>query len=361
MAEGKKPSDRLAFLDWMRGLGALIMLQGHSFDSLLKPELRNSDPFVLSQFVGGIAPAIFLFLTGITFAFLMDSQTKQQPSASKRVLRALHRSLYLFLLAFLFRLQLFAFGYPSSPAGDLLKVDILNCMGLAMALFAPMAVFTTRERIRLCGILGILVAVLSPLVSMAGSAGLPWLIKAYFVPSFNYFAFFPWAAFLAFGMAAGSILRLTGKEELQRSMQWAMMLGIILIVAGQYFSNLPYSLYSKSEFWLDSPGLTAIKLGVLLTIGAVAYLWVTMAGSRWSLLRQLGRTSLLVYWVHIELVYGRWLGPWKTQLGILQVVVFAVVLVITMTGLSLLRTNWQSVRSFLNLNPIPAPGPASGD
>ena len=361
MTEQKKPTDRLAFLDWMRGLGAFIMLQGHSFDSLLKPELRSSGAFVLSQFVGGIAPAIFLFLTGITFAFLMDSQSKQQPSSSKRVLRALHRSGYLFLLAFLFRLQLFAFGYPTSPAGELLKVDILNCMGLAMAIFAPMAVFTTRERIRLCGILGVLIAVLSPLVTMAGSGSLPWLAKAYFVPSYNCFGFFPWAAFLVFGMAAGSVLRAVGKEELQRIMQWAMLLGIVLVVGGQYFSNLPYSIYTKSEFWLDSPGLTIIKLGVLLTIGAIAYLWVTLSGSRWSLLRQLGRTSLLVYWVHIELVYGRWFGPWKMQLVIVQVVVFAAVLVITMTGLSLLRTNWRNVRSFLSPTPIPAPDPASGD
>ena len=361
MTDQKKPTDRLAFLDWMRGLGAFIMLQGHSFDSLLKPELRNAGPFVLSQFVGGIAPAIFLFLTGMTFAFLMDSQSKQQPSAPKRILRALHRSGYLFLLAFLFRLQLFAFGYPNSPAGDLVKVDILNCMGLAMAIFAPMAVFTTRERIRLCGILGLLVAVLSPLVTLAGSDSLPWMAKAYFVPSYNYFGFFPWAAFLAFGMAAGSILRVVGKEELQRTMQWAMLLGVGLIIGGQYFSNLPYSLYTKSEFWLDSPGLTLIKLGVLLTMAAIAYLWVTLAGSRWSLFRQLGRTSLLVYWVHIELVYGRWFGPWKMQLGILQVVVFAAVLIITMTSLSSLRTNWQSVRSFLSPAPIPAPDPASGD
>lgn len=361
MVEQKKTSDRLAFLDWMRGLGAFIMLQGHSFDSLLKPELRNSGPFVLSQFVGGIAPAIFLFLTGITFAFLMDSQSKQQPSSSKRVLRALSRSGYLFLLAFLFRLQLFSFGYPNTATTDLAKVDILNCMGLAMAIFAPMAVFTTKERVRLCGILGILVAVLSPLVSMAGGDSLPWLMKAYFVPNFNGFAFFPWAAFLAFGMAAGSILRVTGKEELQRTMQWAMLLGILLILGGQYFSNLPYSLYAKSDFWLDSPGLTVIKLGVLLTIAAIAYLWVTTAGSRWSLFRQLGRTSLLVYWVHIELVYGRWFGAWKGQFVILQAVTFAVVLIITMTGLSMLRTNWPSVRAFFNPGPLPAPERVSGD
>jgi hypothetical protein len=28
----------------------------------------------------------------------------------------------------------------------------------------------------------------------------------------------------------------------------------------------------------------------------------------------LGTSSLLVYWVHIEIVYGRWLGIWKEKL-----------------------------------------------
>ncbi len=354
-------TERLAFLDWVRGLAAFIMLQGHSFDSLLKPELRDSGPFVLSQFVGGIAPAIFLFLTGITFAFLMDSQTRREPDAKQRVLKALRRSGYLFLLAALFRLQLFLFGYPNSPAADLLKVDILNCMGLAMLLFAPMAVFTTFERIRLCTILGVVVAALSPLVS-ADKPALPWFLSAYFVPSLKYFSFFPWASFLAFGMAFGSILRHVPKEDFHLVMQWSMKMGIVLVLGGQYFSNLPYSVYPKSEFWLDSPGLACIKLGVVLILMPVAFLWSNLEGlQRWSFFRQLGRTSLLVYWVHIELVYGRWFGSWKEQLTIFQAVVFVVVLIVAMTLLSILRTNWSTIRNWIGPTPVPAPDPAPGD
>jgi uncharacterized membrane protein len=362
MAAEANSNERLAFLDWVRGLAAFIMLQGHTFDSFVKPSLRDSGPFVLSQFVGGVAPAIFLFLTGITFAFLMDSQTRREPDSKKRVLKALRRSGYLFLLAYLFRLQLFLFGYPNSPAADLFKVDILNCMGLAMLLFAPMAVFTTFERIRLCTVLGFTVAALSPLVSSAETSAMPSFLKAYFVPSFKYFSFFPWASFLAFGMAAGSILRYVPKPHLHRVIQWSMKIGIVLILGGQYFSNIPYSLYPKSEFWLDSPGLASIKLGVVLVVLSVAFLWSNLAGPQhWSLFRQLGRTSLLVYWVHIELVYGRWFGFWKEQLSITQTVAFAGILIVAMTLLSLLRTNWAIVRNWISPTPIPAHDHASGD
>lgn len=355
-------TERLAFLDWVRGLAAFIMLQGHTFDSFVKPSARDSGPFVLSQFVGGIAPAIFLFLTGITFAFLMDSQSRRQPDAKRRVLKALRRSGYLLLLAYLFRLQLFLFGYPYSPAADLLKVDILNCMGLAMLLFAPMAVFTTFERIRLCTVLGLTVAALSPLVSAADTSALPSFLSAYFVPSFKYFSFFPWASFLAFGMAAGSILRHVPKQDFHTVIQWSMKIGIVLIIGGQFFSNIPYSLYSKSEFWLDSPGLACIKLGVVLTLIPIAFLWSNLGGPQhWSLFRQLGRTSLVVYWVHIELVYGRWFGSWKQQLSIQQAVVFSAILIALMTLLSVLTTNRLAVRNWISPAPAASPDPASGD
>src|SRR5579875_1281567 len=238
-------SGRLAFIDWVRGLAAVIMLQGHTFNSFTRTDLRDKGPYMLSQFVGGLPPAIFLFLTGITFAFLMDSQERKGASAFQRVLGALKRSRYLFLLAFLFRLQLYVFGYPTSPASELLRVDILNCMGMAMLIFAPMAVFTTRERVRLCTVLGLVIAGLSPVISMIPAAGVPKLVRGYFFPSLNYFGFFPWASFLAFGLAFGSILRVVKPDDLPRVLQWTLSIGLGIAGAAYYFSNQPYSIYAK--------------------------------------------------------------------------------------------------------------------
>src|ERR1700756_382594 len=92
-------ADRLLYLDWLRGLGAVIMLQGHVFHSFLKPELRSGGAFMMSQFVGGMPPAIFLFLTGVTLAFLMDSTERKGLPPGTRYRAALRRAGYLFLLA----------------------------------------------------------------------------------------------------------------------------------------------------------------------------------------------------------------------------------------------------------------------
>jgi uncharacterized membrane protein len=362
MAETPKKAPRLAFIDWARGLAAFIMLQGHSFHSFTRSDLRGDGPYVLSQFLGGEAPALFLFLTGITFAFLMDSREKQGLAAFDRVKAALRRSGYLFMLAFAFRVSLFVMGFPGSPASELLRVDILNCMGLTTLLLAPMAVFTTLDRIRLCTILGVIIAALSPLVSQLNSPQLPWVIQAYFVPSYNYFSFFPWGSFLAFGMAAGSVFRLVKKEQLGQVAQWMMLIGLGLIIGAHYFSSLPYTIYAKSEYWLDSPALVIVKLGVVLAVLSFAWVWANGAiAHRWSLFCQLGTTSLLVYWVHIELVYGRWFGIWKESLTNVQVVMFSVVLIVLMTLLSVLRTRGKFPGGLLRARPLAASRSASGD
>ncbi len=359
----KTKASRLAFIDWTRGLAAVIMIQGHTFDSFTAADQRHGGPFMLSQFLGGMPPAIFLFLTGITYSFLMDSQERQEPSGWKRIVGALKRSRYLFMLAFLFRLQLFVTGYPTSPASELLRVDILNCMGLAMLVLAPMAVFTTRERIRLCTILGLVICGLAPFVSLMDTSAIPALAKAYFFPNLTSFGFFPWASYLAFGMAAGSVIRITKQEEMPRLMLGLLAIGLGLVIGARYGADLPYSIYPKTEFWLNSPALTLIKLGVVLATLSVAYLWVNagLETQKWSVFRQLGTTSLLVYWVHIELVYGRWLGVWKESLGVGGVLLLTAVLLALMVGLSLLQTRYQELGSIFKPTALPQPSRVSGD
>lgn len=338
-------STRLAYLDWLRGLAAVIMIQGHAFHAFTKPELRTSGPYVLSQFVGGMPPAIFLFLVGVTLAFLMDNRERKGLPPLARWRASLRRAGYLFALAFLFRLQLWLFAWPNSPWTDLLKVDILNAMGLAVAVLSPLALLSTADRARLGAAMGLVIAGCSPLVSRLDWSGVPPLIKAYLAPDYYYFAFFPWASFVAFGVSAGSILKLVRPEQIERLMQWGAVLGFALILGGQYMANIPYSIYPSSDFWLDSPLLILIKLGVILLILAFAYVWMTyVVRDRWSWVRQFGLTSLLVYWVHIELMYGRWLWFWKENLTIGQAAIAAVAFTLLMLALSVARTQWKNWR-----------------
>ena len=103
----------------------------------------------------------------------MDSQEKKGVSASRRWVAAIKRSGYLFAAAFAFRLQLWAFSMDKSRWMDLFRVDILNCMGLALLVLSVMSVFGTEERVRLCAILGVAIAAASPLISGLDWSGAP--------------------------------------------------------------------------------------------------------------------------------------------------------------------------------------------
>lgn len=107
MAETSSKIGRLDFLDWTRGFAAAVMLQGHVFHSFTDSALRQGSHYVLSQFVGGLPPAVFLFLTGVTLAFLMDRGEKQSLPLFDRWFKSIRRAGYLWGMAMLFRLQLF--------------------------------------------------------------------------------------------------------------------------------------------------------------------------------------------------------------------------------------------------------------
>jgi fucose 4-O-acetylase-like acetyltransferase len=357
-------SHRLEYLDWVRGIGAIIMLNGHVWHSYLKPELKSSGVYNLTQFIGGMPPALFLFLTGITLAFLMDSTQRRGMTAGTRVVEAFKRSRYLFLLAFAFRIQLWIFGMPS-PWESLLKVDVLNCMGFAMAVFAVMAAFRTEERIRLCAALGLGIAFLSPLVSQMDFSGMPWMLRAYLVPDYNFFGIFPWGAYLAFGLSMGSIIRTVPPDMTDRMMQWSALTGGALILVCQYFAGSSLTIYSKAEYWLNSPAQVLTKVGVLLLMVAFAFVWTRYgAKNGWSWVRQFGTTSLLVYWVHIELVYGKASWLFKDSLNITQTAVAAVIVIPLMLLLSTLQTHrqrWKEALAELGWSFGPSPDSAAGD
>jgi uncharacterized membrane protein len=333
---------RLLFLDWARGLAAVTMLNGHAFHAFTRTDLRDRGPYAITQFIGGMPPAVFLFLVGVTLAFLMDSSQRKGMPAGTRVWKATRRAGYLFGIAFLFRLQLWVFGLPTSPWTDLLRVDVLNSMGLAVAVMSIMAVFTTTDRVRLCAVLGLAIAGVSPLVSQLDWTYVPAVFKSYIGPDTAAFGFFPWAAFVAFGMSAGSIIRLLTPDQFDRAAQWSALTGFGLILAGQYCSTFPYSIYVKSDFWLNSPWLILIKTGAVLILLSFAHLWTRHTAGRWSWIRQFGVTSLLVYWVHIELVYGRWLWFWRERLGVPQVLACSAAIILLMLVLSLARTQWKN-------------------
>ena len=231
-----KSSQRIEFLDWMRGCAAVVMLQGHTFDAFASPATRNNSWFILSQFIGGETAAIFLLLTGVTYGLGMNR--REHMPAGQRIFTALKRARYLFLLGIAFRLQGWIFAWGKSPVSDLFRVDILNAMGATAGLIAILALWSGMNRVRAALAAGMLIAILSPVMSATNLTWMPAPVRAYFLPSADGFPIFPWGAYLAFGVMVGSmLLPFIQKPSWNRVMQWSALLGIALIMGGRYFAR----------------------------------------------------------------------------------------------------------------------------
>ena len=352
-------STRLAYIDWMRGLACVLMFQTHCYDAWLNDSSRRTTFFVWSQ-LGGTFPApLFLFLAGISSALVIDKLHSKGLSAAGVARRTIGRGAEILALGFLFRLQEYAISWGWAPWSDLLRVDILNEIGVSLMLLA-IACWAfyrgERSRFRMSTIaagIAFAISLLSPLLWTSWRPDwLPWPIESYLngvhnlgKPQAWLFPVFPWAAFAFVGLSVGFLLLTDWAQKLgSRIFISAALAGVGLIYFGRWIEAQPYHLYATDDFWHTSPSFFLIRAGFMLVILGGSYSWCRWGlGQKWfSPLIQLGQTSLLVYWVHIEFVYGRFsilphraVSIGKASLGLLTIF-------LAMLLLSIMRTRFKS-------------------
>jgi uncharacterized membrane protein len=365
-------SGRLAYIDWMRGLACVLMFQTHCYNSWLRPEARKSALYAWSQLGGTLPAPLFIFLAGVSFAMVTQRWREKGAAANAVAHMTIKRGAEIYGLGLLFRLQEFALGYPWSPWTDLVRVDVLNILGLSMMLMGVLCWLTAahgkdpsqqgpatldqqRNRTIVWSMVAAAaVALATPLLwTTLRPRWLPWPLESYINGVHIYdkpqpwlFPLFPWSAFGFAGLAVGFFLF----SGLAKRKQTATFFGIGAMGAAacglsMLLDAAPVRLYPVAiyDYWHTSPNFFLMRCGVLLVLLFVIYAWCRWGfGQRgFSPMVQLGNTSLLVYWVHIEFVYGRFSILPKAQCSIVKATAGLVIIFLAMLGLSLLRTRWK--------------------
>jgi uncharacterized membrane protein len=345
---------RLAYIDWMRGLACVVMFQTHCYDSWLGGAARSTK-FIGWSRLGGTLPApLFLFLAGISSA-LLTGRMRQKGIAPGAIARTtIRRGAEIFGLALLFRVQEFVLGQPWSPWTDLLRVDVLNVIGVSLMLMGAvswLARSSAANAILAAAVsLGIALAT-PPLWTTWRPHWLPWYLESYVngvhtykVPQPWLFPIFPWAAFAFAGLASGFILfsEWPAKNPGRATALFGAS-GVGLFFLSSWMDARPVQLYAVYDYWHTSPNFFLARLGILMAITWLVYAWC-----RWGLgqvgfspLIQLGQASLLVYWVHIEFVYGRLSILPKHAESIPMATLGLFVICTAMVLLAMARTRWK--------------------
>jgi uncharacterized membrane protein len=392
------------------------MFQTHCYDAWLGGSARDSR-FAMWSHLGGTFPApLFLFLAGISVALIADRLLQKGAPASQIGKKVILRGAEILGLGMLFRLQEYAIAWGWAPWTDLLRVDVLNVIGVSIMLMGAMCwmVLASGEEHHeqyastpnsssidtiqgvgamhsptpqgrpslaqdgspgnrtdksgslrgtiesrngfLAGMAIITATLISALTPLLWTTWrplfLPWELESYIngvhnlgAPQPWLFPIFPWAGFAFAGLALGFVLT-SGFSKTKGV--WPFLLagifGIFLVYVAKLADSLRWQVYPVYDYWHTSPAFFATRVGLLLILVLFAYAWC-----RWGLgqigfspLIQLGKTSLLVYWVHIELVYGRFhILPPRSQ-TVLGASKGLLTIFLLMLGLSIARTTWKN-------------------
>jgi fucose 4-O-acetylase-like acetyltransferase len=116
--------------------------------------------------------------------------------------------------------------------------------------------------------------------------------------------------------------------------------GAALYFVAQWLDVAPLRLYASYDYWHTSPNFFLARVGILLMILFACYAWCRWGAGAWrfSPMIQLGQTSLLVYWVHIEFVYGRFSILPKQAVSISTASLGLLAIFVAMLLLSMART-----------------------
>jgi predicted acyltransferase len=359
----------------MRGLACVLMIQAHCYDSWLNPEARKTLLYRWSQELSTLPAPIFLFLSGVSFALVTEGLRQKNKSAWEIFRTGLLRGAEILGLGFLLRVQEFVLGYPKSPWTDLLKVDVLNILGASiifMALFWRLVNLSGSGEIRLehesvalqnrksvrnwrnrlIGLALLIAAFVAiatpPLWTTHRPTFLPWVLESYIDGVHNFgsptpwiFSIFPWTAFAFVGLAFGSFLFSDfAKRREVAALSIAGAIGALACALSLWWDYSNVRIYAVYDYWHSSPNFFLMRCGILLLLTLAIFVWCrwSWATEGFSPFLLFGKTSLLVYWVHIEFVYGRLSILPKGRSTIPLATAGMVVIFAAMLGMSIWRT-----------------------
>jgi fucose 4-O-acetylase-like acetyltransferase len=169
---------------------------------------------------------------------------------------------------------------------------------------------------------------------------------------------FPWAGFVFAGAVVGVAIDRLRRAEHPLRIQLALATASVAIAVAGYAASFLPSIYERSEFWTSSPTFFFLRVGLIGLLLPLAYLWERAPWrglvSRWSPIEELGRSSLFVYWIHVEMVYGFISRPFRRNLSFEAAVVAYVLFSVFLLALVLLKNRRFRLQKH---GPLAAAGP----
>lgn len=309
--QARASTARLSFVDGLRLVAAVQMIQGHTVDALLARELRHGPWFSAWTFARGLTSTTFLFTAGVSFALAhAAAEARAEPGAGRA--HRIRRALMLIGVGYLLRVPAgVLFGDALQTAlRNWLAIDILQCIGASLLLSEGLvAVVQNRRRAALAAaLLGSACFGFAPASDLL-TAGFPWLALSNYLSGRDgsLFPLLPAAGYVFWGLAVaqlGLVQRAEASEVRAPRRPALVLAGFGLAALGSW---LALSVLAPVVAPRISPAYAALKLGLVLLFAAL--LARLLAGRQLPrLLTQLGSETLFLYVSHVLVLYAGHVG-----------------------------------------------------
>lgn len=312
-----KVSSRFYALDLVRLLAMLAMMQGHVLSALVSTEHLNvaEFPWNIWHFIRGLTAPIFLMTSGAVHVFA--NKRNENGELGKDILfKRLRWAVTLIGIGYLMVFpanRIFDLPYvPAQVWQAFFRVNILQLTGITLLLL--MFVFSLTRSNRTFTIASLSIAsgitFLAPFVEQVDwFAILPEWLASYL--SYNHgsiFPFFPFAAYMFFGVGVGRYLQgIPAAERAERFPKFTGIAGAVLVALALLATVQPLTIFPAHSYHLTGPDFVLLRVGLtLLFMSAVGFLY--KATSQWGHYYSLfGKKTLHIYVGHLVLLYGT---PW---------------------------------------------------
>jgi uncharacterized membrane protein len=310
---------RVIFIDLARALAVVLMISGHTSSALLAGSYRQGEWIRIWEFQRGLTSALFLLLSGFAFSIATTRHWISHIRPSLALVKRLRRFGLFILLGYALHFPVRRFAQLATATDQqwraFLSVDVLQLIGATFIAVQLLVLIVQSRRVFMVAafaLAAVVIAVSPAMWRVDWVDRFPLAAASYLSPATgSQFPLFPWAAFVLIGAGAGQIYARWGAAHLGAFANWGMLLpGAVLTLVSLNMNRTPVP-PSGMDDWGWVPGQVLMRTGVCLVIlGLVAHA-SRHVGQLPRVFGAVAQESLLVYFVHLCIVYG---SPWNSGL-----------------------------------------------
>jgi uncharacterized membrane protein len=333
----------------MRAFAVLMMVQGHTIDTLLGEQFRTYDSWVYNTWftIRGFTAPIFMFTAGVTFTYLLR-RFKGPMHENPRVKKGFYRFIILILIGYLLR-------YPTPRMLDFSEVsydqwltfftvDSLHLIGCSIFFIICLAYIAEKYSLNdylifsLGTVFFFAAFFFTSTINWANHLPIPFAAYLY-QGTGSYFPIFPWSGYVICGAFLGSYLAKNPESVKQRKFIYGLLtIGLILVSLFVFLKEIEQHIYGHKEFWSDNTALFFLRVGIVIMLNSVMCFIALKLKSIPETIKQVGSHTLLIYAVHATILYGSaWIPGiyfyYGKTLNIPMSILAAVLMIIMMIGM----------------------------